>query len=159
MIAKRAAESVTLAIFDPSQSSSYLRISPDLARFLQVRLGETLRQKFSSWSCGDGVTCSGLCVSTAVFDRDYVTPTSDKFNVTSLPLMSKIHEVRLMNPRTGEKMSERLGDELGNAIELQIEVKEEKKAASERKKRSVSDTNNSGYNLRVCIVINVQRSL
>ena len=40
----------------------------------------------------------GLCLSTAVLESDLLTPTSDRLDITTPPRVSKIHNIRLLNP-------------------------------------------------------------
>ena len=78
--------------------------------------------KYSQWDCGKRdpagsvLPCVGLCLGTAVLDTDLVTLTSDLLAAadteaaaaTSPPLVSKIHDVRLLNPATGADLTNQI---------------------------------------------------
>ena len=90
-----------------------------------------MRQEFAYWDCEtaskDPVTCSGLCVSMAVYERDIVTPTSRKYDLKKNALMSKLYDVQLMSPASGEDLKNVAAEALkGKAVGLSIELEKEK---------------------------------
>ena len=101
---------------------------------------------FSEWDCGkrstDGsvLPCVGLCLGTAVLNTDFVTPTSDSLasdDTETPPLVSKIHDVRILNPVTGTDLTEQIQqDKLEEPMTLQINID--------------NSTKRSGYEFKVC---------
>ena len=106
--------------------------------------------KYSQWDCGKRdpagsvLPCVGLCLGTAVLDTDLVTLTSDLLAAadteaaaaTSPPLVSKIHDVRLLNPVTGDDLTTKLQTEkLEEPMKLQINIE--------------NSTKRSGYEFKV----------
>ena len=87
-----------------------------------VKLMDGVYNKYSQWDCGKRdpagsvLPCVGLCLGTAVLDTDLVTLTSDLLAAadteaaaaTSPPLVSKIHDVRLLNPATGADLTNQI---------------------------------------------------
>ena len=106
--------------------------------------------KYSQWDCGKRdpagsvLPCVGLCLGTAVLDTDLVTLTSDLLAAadteaaaaTSPPLVSKIHDVRLLNPVTGTDLTTKLQTEkLEEPLKLKINIE--------------NSTKRSGYEFKV----------
>ena len=85
-----------------------------------LQLMEGVYNKYSQWDCGkrstDGgvLPCVGLCLGTAILETDLVTPSSDRLDTdteVTPPLVSKIHDVRLLNPVTGTDLTTKLQTE------------------------------------------------
>ena len=69
--------------------------------------------------------CVGLCLGTAVLESDIVTPTSDLLDTeaSTPPLVSKIHDIRLLNPATGADLTSSLQqDRLEEPMTLRINI-------------------------------------
>ena len=69
--------------------------------------------------------CVGLCLGTAVLESDIVTPTSDLLDTeaSTPPLVSKIHDIRLLNPATGADLTSTLQqDRLEEPMTLRINI-------------------------------------
>lgn len=96
-----------------------------------VQLMEGVYNKYSQWDCGkrssDGsvLPCVGLCLGTAVLETDIVTPTSDLLDTEAAtpPLVSKIHDIRLLNPATGADLTGNIQKEkLEEPMTLRINI-------------------------------------
>ena len=70
--------------------------------------------------------CVGLCLGTAVLNTDFVTPTSDRLDSEDTempPLVSKIHDIRILNPVDGSDLTEKIQqDKLDEPMTLQINI-------------------------------------
>ncbi|XP_059089873.1 uncharacterized protein LOC131885747 isoform X2 [Tigriopus californicus] len=126
----------------------------------QVNLDDSAIQKFSEWNChsnkeadSNQAPCIGLCIGTALYEEDYVTPTSQKFNLTRPPMRSDIHDIRLLNPQSGKDLTEQYQNEdLGGSLQIEIEVNEDAQdPGSSRPKRSTNPSISTGYEL-TCMV-------
>ena len=110
-----------------------------------VKLMEGVYNKYSQWDCGKRDTegevlpCVGLCLGTAILETDLVTPSSDRLDTDedeAPPLVSKIHDVRLLNPVTGDDLTTKLQTEkLEEPMKLQINIE--------------NSTKRSGYEFKV----------
>ena len=90
-----------------------------------VKLMDGVYNKYSQWDCGQGqdLPCVGLCLGTAVLESDLVTPTSDRLDITTPPRVSKIHDIRLLNPASGADMTKQTrGETLDELINTQLNV-------------------------------------
>ena len=96
-----------------------------------VQLMEGVYNQFSQWDCGkrdasgEVSPCVGLCLGTAVLEEDLVTPTSDLLESETYvpPLVSKIHDIRILNPVTGADITRRIQTErLEEPMTVQINI-------------------------------------
>merc|ERR1712176_1292856 len=84
-----------------------------------VQLQDDIYRKYSEWDCGkrdtsgEALPCVGLCLGTAVLTQDFVTPTSDRLDTQPPTRVSNIHDVRLLNPMSGEDLTPRIQQERG----------------------------------------------
>ena len=103
-----------------------------------VKLMDGVYNKYSQWDCGQGedLPCVGLCLGTAVLESDLVTPTSDRLDISTPPRVSKIHDIRLLNPASGADMTKQIqGETLEEPINIQLNVE--------------NTTKRSGYEFKV----------
>ena len=97
-------------IFDQTQRSSLGASS--------FKLKDDIYEKYSEWDCGkttrDGkmLPCVGLCLGTAILSTDFVSPTSDRLDVSFPPRVSNIHDIRLLNPVNGEDLTPQIHDDV-----------------------------------------------
>ena len=90
-----------------------------------VKLMDGVYNKYSQWDCGQGedLPCVGLCLGTAVLESDLVTPTSDRLDISTPPRVSKIHDIRLLNPASGADMTKQIQvEKLQDPINLQLNI-------------------------------------
>ena len=96
-----------------------------------VQLMEGVYNQFSQWDCGkrdasgEVSPCVGLCLGTAVLEEDIVTPTSDLLESEGSvpPLVSKIHDIRILNPVTGADLTRNIQtDKLAEPLAVQINI-------------------------------------
>ena len=76
-------------------------------------------------------------MGTVILEEDIVSPTSDNFDTSLPPRVSKIHGIRLLNPLSGEVV-ELEKKELNSPMELRLEVDQE-----------ASSDENEGFSLKV----------
>ena len=96
-------------------------------------LKDNIYNAYSEWNCGkrstsgDALPCVGLCLGTAVLENDLVSPTSDRFDAVLPERISKIHDIRLLNPLSGEDLTPRIQrnndlSSLDDPISLQLNI-------------------------------------
>ena len=86
--------------------------------------------QYSQWDC------VGLCLGMAVLESDLVTTTSDRLDITTPSRVSKIHDIRLLNPASGADMTKQIqGETLDEPINIQLNVE--------------NTTKRSGYEFKV----------
>ena len=97
-----------------------------------VKLMDGVYNKYSQWDCGQGedLPCVGLCLGTAVLESDLVTPTSDRLDVSTPPRVSKIHDIRLLNPASGADLTDEIQREkLEEPINIQLNIENTTKSS------------------------------
>jgi hypothetical protein len=93
-------------VFDSSQRS--------LSGASNFKLKDDIYDKYSEWNCGktssttgESLPCLGLCLGTAVLQDDLVSPTSDRLDTVLPERVSNIHDIRLLNPLSGQDLTPR----------------------------------------------------
>lgn len=93
-------------VFDSSKRSS--------AGASSFVLKDNIYDTYSEWNCGKSspegevLPCVGLCLGTAVLEDDIVSPTSDRLDAVLPERISNIHDIRLLNPLSGEDLTPRI---------------------------------------------------
>ena len=119
-------------IFDQRQRSSLGASS--------FTLKDAIYDKYSEWDCGkttrDGkmLPCVGLCLGTAILSTDFVSPTSDRLDVSFPPRVSNIHDIRLLNPVNGEDLTPEIHEDItanqfDEPLALQLSIDNSTKSA------------------------------
>ena len=66
-----------------------------------VQLMDSVYEQYSQWDCGkrdrtgEQLPCVGLCLGTAVLDQDLVSPTSDRYGLSYIPISHTNHLIKL----------------------------------------------------------------
>ena len=119
-------------IFDQRQRSSLGASS--------FKLKDDIYDKYSEWDCGkttrDGkmLPCVGLCLGTAILSTDFVSPTSDRLDVSFPTRVSNIHDIRLLNPVDGKDLTPEIHKDItenqfDEPIALQLNIDNSTKSA------------------------------
>ena len=109
-------------------------------------LKDDIYDKYSEWDCGktarDGkiLPCVGLCLGTAILSTDFVSPTSDRLNMSVPQRVSDIHDIRLLNPVNGKDLTPAIHEDVSknkfeDPIALQLNIN--------------NPTKSSGYTFKV----------
>ena len=96
-------------------------------------LKDDIYNEYSEWNCGKTSTsgaalpCVGLCLGTAVLEDDFVSPTSERLDAVLPERISSIHDIRLLNPLSGEDLTPRIQQgvdlsTLNDPISLQLNI-------------------------------------
>ena len=89
-------------------------------------LKDDIYNKYSEWNCGktsaegDSLPCLGLCLGTAILEEDFVSPTSDRLDAVLPQRISNIHDIRLLNPLSGEDLTPRIQQVSGHFVQNMI---------------------------------------